>query len=650
MSASIDPFLDLHFADLVESFGGQEELVVSLRPETAEPLPATPGVQILQREENVLRVRATLPGQRALHEMESVVKAEPATRRDTVPILVQLRDSNWNREVSGLQKGSRLGSVLTARATEPAIRELEADPDVIAVEASRPFAVSDCVNSMPRVNATTVHRPPYSEEGDKALVAIIDGGIDVLHAAFRNPDNTTRLIALWDQTSSLPTVDTPQAAAAAGVAKAPYTQTYGRYYSSADINGFITAGSVPPELGRDTRKHGTHVASIAAGSPFTDSTGVHFPGGVAPQARIVAVIPKLLAGPGDPASLGYSVAHVDALAFIKLTARAEQLPVAVNVSQGMNAGAHDGTSLLETAFDEFSGGGREAGYVVVKSAGNEHRWQGHAEVAVSTGTTAVIEWITTKVPRVQDYLEFWFASGDDLEFTLSPPTGSSIYVDKRTTRAQGNLTANAGTCYLSLERFHHDNGDGQLMVLCRHNANKAFSAAGSWKLEITGARIVSSGNVHGWVERNPRRPLRFITAQTASRDLSIPGTARTVICVGACDSLDPFTVQPFSSRGPARDDRQKPELVAPGKDIMAAAAGTDGDLRDESGTSMAAPHVTGAIALLLSRQAKKAGANQLNAAQIRAALRQCTHKTTGSWKADEGFGRLDVQGLIDIFD
>jgi len=262
----------------------------------------------------------------------------------------------------------------------------------------------------------------------------------------------------------------------------------------------------------------------------------------------------------------------------------------------------------------------------------------------------VIEWITTKVPRVQDYLEFWFASGDDLEFTLSPPTGSSIYVDKRTTRAQGNLTANAGTCYLSLERFHHDNGDGQLMVLCRHNANKAFSAAGSWKLEITGARIVSSGNVHGWVERNPRRPLRFITAQTASRDLSIPGTARTVICVGACDSLDPFTVQPFSSRGPARDDRQKPELVAPGKDIMAAAAGTDGDLRDESGTSMAAPHVTGAIALLLSRQAKKAGANQLNAAQIRAALRQCTHKTTGSWKADEGFGRLDVQGLIDIFD
>ena len=47
------------------------------------------------------------------------------------------------------------------------------------------------------------------------------------------------------------------------------------------------------------------------------------------------------------------------------------MPVVVNVSQGMNAGAHDGKSMLEVAFDEFSKGGRQRGRVIVKSAGNE---------------------------------------------------------------------------------------------------------------------------------------------------------------------------------------------------------------------------------------------------------------------------------------
>ena len=47
------------------------------------------------------------------------------------------------------------------------------------------------------------------------------------------------------------------------------------------------------------------------------------------------------------------------------------MPVVVNISQGMNAGAHDGRSALELGFEHFSDGGRMPGRVVVKSAGNE---------------------------------------------------------------------------------------------------------------------------------------------------------------------------------------------------------------------------------------------------------------------------------------
>src|SRR5262245_20340797 len=83
---------------------------------------------------------------------------------------------------------------------------------------------------------------------------------------------------------------------------------------------------------------------------------------------------------------------------------------------GMNAGAHDGSSLLELAFDLFSGGGRDPGYIIVKSAGNEFAQDGHASVQAFQGGVTPIEWTTEAAPRREDYLEFWFRSSDDLIF------------------------------------------------------------------------------------------------------------------------------------------------------------------------------------------------------------------------------------------
>ena len=83
-----------------------------------------------------------------------------------------------------------------------------------------------------------------------------------------------------------------------------------------------------------------------------------------------------------------------------------------------------------------------------------------------------------------------------------------------------------------------------------------------------------------------------------------PGCARWVITIGAVDDNDKVTN--FSSRGPTSDGRVKPDVVFPGAGIVAAqAAGTSlgpvvapGYVR-LSGTSMATPHATGTVALLL---------------------------------------------------
>ena len=115
----------------------------------------------------------------------------------------------------------------------------------------------------------------------------------------------------------------------------------------------------------------------------------------------------------------------------------------------------------------------------------------------------------------------------------------------------------------------------------------------------------------------------------------------------------PAAVAAYSSYGPTRDSRDKPDLVAPGEAIIAAWGGTTDDAERKSGTSMAAPHVTGAIALLLSAREKqiKGAANvaQYNAAQIRAAVAQSSQNFSGHPTSALGYGVLDVEAFLKSF-
>ncbi|MFZ5928475.1 MAG: S8 family peptidase [Acidobacteriota bacterium] len=119
--------------------------------------------------------------------------------------------------------------------------------------------------------------------------------------------------------------------------------------------------------------------------------------------------------------------------------------------------------------------------------------------------------------------------------------------------------------------------------------------------------VVAAGNSgYGW--QNSQH-----TGMTpACLDLTIndPGNAELAITVGSTHRERPHTygVSYFSSKGPTGDGRMKPDLVAPGERIVCCAApgkapaGADWRLAyvEDSGTSMAAPHVSGAVAAFLS--------------------------------------------------
>ena len=160
--------------------------------------------------------------------------------------------------------------------------------------------------------------------------------------------------------------------------------------------------------------------------------------------------------------------------------------------------------------------------------------------------------------------------------------------------------------------------------------------------------------MHAWIERNGPDQTEFVSAHADEEmTLSVPGTCDSVIAVGAIDpdaeienGQPSIMVGDFSSFGPTRDEREKPDISAPGVKIRAALRDSTDGIVELSGTSMAAPHVAGAIALLLSRavESKKPWPNAMLVAAL---LRENTMNYTGDWDRGQGYGVIDVAALLD---
>jgi subtilisin family serine protease len=579
--------------------------------------------------------RRSLPGKRAFEQEGGLEAFVPEA---TLGVLLRIREEDWKAPPE-LKVNSRVGTVVSAEAPLSLVSRLEKDPGVASVEVSRDAGNTELTHSLPFIGGDVVHRPPLDERGEAALIGIIDTGADVLHRAFLDGAGKSRIMAVWDQKDA--TGPSPK-----GADEANFTQDYGTLYLADKISAFVAGTAVAPEGLRDRAlMHGTHVTSIAAGR----AVGL-MGDGMAPEAGIVVVIPNMKTAPGAPPSLGYSTSHVDALDFLKRVSKgankvlAQARPMAVNVSLGMNAGAHDGSSTLEAAFDGITGSGRDPGFVVVKSAGNERGADGHVRQQLFMGLVTVA-WQSTDRVRFEDYIEAWYDSLDQAEFTLVDPAGNRSAVVSLASRtvAQplgGNL------CQMVLTKSHPDNGASRLVLTITPQAQPIQQ--GTWTLEIEGKAIRSKrGLIDLWTERDDSRPMRFLDAGD-DLTLSIPGTANTVITVAACHSEMPLRLTPSSSFGLTRDERPKPDVCAPGNLIVAARAGQVEGSIPMTGTSMAAPHVTGALALVLSHRQKN-GLAQVNARQLQAALVRTAKNFSGLHNSGFGFGMLDAKQLYENF-
>ncbi len=258
------------------------------------------------------------------------------------------------------------------------------------------------VSSMTASCITGVQKEtPYNLKGRGILLGIIDSGIHYRHPDFRNPDGSTRILRIWDQT--IP-------------GKPPTGYLIGTEYTSDQINAALKAPNklegdllVPT---KDTVGHGTHVAGIAGGNGRGSAGQVV---GAAPEAEFIIV--KL--GRGDFEGFVRSIEIMLALRYVIETATQLSKPIAINLSVGTNSGPHDGEALLEQYIDDVATLWKNN---IVVAAGNEANTRNHTQGRVAPGETEVIEF---QIGANTSYygVSIWQNPLDELSFEIIGPNG-----------------------------------------------------------------------------------------------------------------------------------------------------------------------------------------------------------------------------------
>ncbi len=497
-----------------------------------------------------------------------------------------------NIRAVGGRVGTVLGTVMTATVPVAQLEPIASVPAVARLEAARQLRYNLDV-SVPDTGADAVHAgtggSPGALEGSGVIVGVVDSGVDWEHDDFRNPDGTSRLLYIWDQTDL--------------IGPNPTEFAYGTEWTKAQIDDELDG--TPPGIVRETDpiEHGTHVAGIAASNGRAPGGLV----GVAPEADLIVVKTTM-----------YDTTIVDGIDYIFQKAAAAGKPAVVNVSLGANWGPHDNTSPYETSLNALIGPGR----IVAIAAGNAGdnfvdagyvQWAAHTSYTNSVGT-----WKFTAGRGLDTfYLDMWNEGGTiEVAVELHELIDSTLYFrDTTPDVAAGtsgawtlqNGATNVGQVTIdSTTTSDPGNGDHNILIEVARIVPEATFPDYFWHVWTRG-----TGTVDTWIAFEDAAlfyDLSHLGAQLVDASLTVSGgaTAADVLAIASYvtqlggSSTTIGDISDFSSIGPSRKPANtglKPEIGAPGEIINSARPG--GGHQYYQGTSMSCPHITGTVALML---------------------------------------------------
>lgn len=484
-------------------------------------------------------------------------------------------------------------------------------------------------SSVDKVHNGTSNSLPMNYKGKGVVIGIVDIGFQCNNPTFFDANGTaTRISRYWHQGNN------------AGSPPAGYT--YGTEWT--DSGQILAANDMDGT-------HGTHVAGIAGGSGYS-SPGNQY-AGMAPEAELVFVSIRYANDTLGGSALGdYLVANpaiLDAYSYIFDYAQSVGKPAVINLSWGMHTGPHDGTSLFDLTTKSLTGPGK----ILVGANGNEGDNPMHLRHEFSGDTigTIMIENGRQFRQRESVYADMWGSAGSSFSAKIR-------FIDTNKNIIAETPFVSSLTDSVSSFVFFADSSEFKASFTCEDS----FYTNGKLNITVTAAHLnqrkyaivlfITSGQaeVHAWNSgaarewtsgsfRNKLNQIDFSSEYKAGDSEYTAGenggTSPSVISVGALAARssymnvkgvfvnDSWYVVPgqlarFSSRGPTVDGRIKPDICAPGYDVPSAVNNRQfaswmldktvlkSVFRQDTqywsafnGTSMAAPHVSGIVALLL---------------------------------------------------
>ena len=512
------------------------------------------------------------------------------------------------------------GSYAIVTLPDNRLEELNGFTEVEDIELPKQLSVetafqlsSSCISRVQRNDGLAL-------QGNGTIVAVIDSGIDYTHPDFRNPDGTTRILWLWDQTIE---------------GKPPAGFAEGSEYDAQTINQALTSPR-PFEIvpSRDRLGHGTAVTGIAAGNGRSSGSENQ---GTAPLASLLIV----KVGRKGNDSFAQSTEIMRALRYVIRRAREAGSPAAINLSFGMNNGSHDGTSLFEEYLDEIA---NEWKCVFVTPTGNEGSAGHHYAGQLQSGETRDVVFFTA-AEISSFYLSLWKNFVDEINVELLFPNGLSSGI---VTVSDGSKTVRNGDLLLRLlyrqpTRYSVD----QEIFLSVFSESGTGIPAGTWILRLRAGNI-TDGQIQLWLPTTEEvTGQTFFSDPTVSDTMTIPSTARKVIRVaGYNDRIG--GIAPFSGVGSRDNPEKMPDLAAPAVSILTVRSG--GGYDAVTGTSFAAPFVTGSSALLMEWGIVNGNAPFFYGERIKAYLRAGARRQAGMRYPNPtfGYGKLCLADTFDL--
>ena len=435
--------------------------------------------------------------------------------------------------------------------------------------------------------------PVLNNQGAGVIVGFVDTGINYTDSLFRNVDGSTRIIGIWDQTNNSDNSNNIENETAKPFSA--FSALYGTQYTAEEINLALNSDdpvSIVPT--RDENGHGTFLASIAAGNR---DERAEF-SGAAPRASIAMVKLKpakqylrefYLIQDGAEAYQENDI--IMGVSYLYFLARKYSMPLVVCIPLGTNMGSHMGMSRLGQYLNQVS---LSNGSAVITAAGNETGARHHFQAVMDADTDEVTAELRVGEREAGFSMELWAADVGVYTVGFISPTGEVTRGISVPLRGENTVSFLLEQTKITVYTQIADVSAGSQFIFMRFEN----PMSGIWRILIRNSLDIRE-TFHLWL------PVRgFITDETyflrpdPDTTITDPGNARYPITVTAYDHTR-NSIYIHASRGYSRSGQIKPDLAAPGVNILGASS-SGRRLTRMSGTSVSAAHLAGAAAILLN--------------------------------------------------